>query len=521
MSDKPMPDTQDRIHDAVAEVLRLAGAMSEGKLNERGRVEEYSGMSAELIGAVNSMLDSLITPLRLATSSIDELAHGRIPPDFIITEYKGEFNDIKRSLNTFLAVLYGMTHEMQHLIESIKDGKLDTRGNDWDFEGCWKELIEGLNETIDATVDPVQEARSVLLRLADYDLTARMSGKYRGGHAQIKKSLNQSLQSLQDAFKQVAGAVTKVSLAADEILKNNKTVADGAFEQAQSLMEVAASMDEFAVQTKQTAANAAQTTIITKKAHGSVEDGQTAMTNLLTAMNEIRAAAEGTQVIMQEINSITVQTDELAKNAAHEAARVGASARGFAVVADEVRKLARRAKTAASDIATIQEQMSESGSASAQSGKSSDRTATEVTRELENMALQTNYLALNAAVEAAYVDATGGGIEDITEKVQDLAARTKTSAAKTEGYLHKSVDLAHNGQELSRNVNEELLNVVNSVTRVAQVVDEIAQASQTQATELERISQTISRLNQVTQLNADSAEKCTQISGEQDSCSRT
>jgi methyl-accepting chemotaxis protein len=501
----------DRISDAIAEILRLAQAMSDGQLNERGQTENYSGDSAELITAVNFMLDSLITPLRLATSSIQELAHGRIPPDFVIVEYRGEFNDIKRSLNTFLAVLYGINHEMQHLIQAIRDGKLNTRGNDWDFEGCWKDMIAGLNETIDATIHPVQEARTVLDKLADYDLTARMNGKYRGDHAQIKKSLNKSLQSLQDAFKQVASAVGKVSSAADEISSNNKTVAHGATEQAQFLEELSASMDSIAVQTKQTAANTIHTSEITKKAHNSAEDGKTAMSNLLTAMNDIRAAAEGTQAIMQEINSITLQTDELAKNAAHEASRVGASARGFAVVADEVRKLAHRAKSAASEIKGIQEQIAGTAVAGT-TASSTDKTTAAVAKELENMALQTNYLALNAAVEAAYVDATGSGIEDITEKVQGLAAQTKTSASKTEGYLRQSVDLAANGQQLSHDVDSELANVVEAVNRVTQVIDEIAQASQEQASELEGIRESISRLNGLTQINAESAEKCTIVS---------
>jgi methyl-accepting chemotaxis protein len=511
--DRPGGSVDDR-DEVLSEILRLAHSMAEGQLDERGDAGKFTGSSAQVVGAVNSILDSLIVPLRLATSSLRELAHGSIPPDFIVTEYKGEFNDIKRNLNTFLAVLYGVKHEMHNLVQSIKDGKLYTRGNDWDFEGTWRDLIAGLNETIDATLDPVMEARSVLDRLATYDLTVRMCGKYKRDHAQIKKALNSSLQSLQDAFQQVAGAVSLVTKAADEISRSSNAVAEGAADQAQSLKEISGSMEEISMQTKQTAENTLRTSDLVKKAHGTVESGKTAMVNLLTAMEEIRAAAEGTRAIMQEINAITVQTDDLARNAAREATRVGSSARGFAVVADEVRKLARRSKTAADQISQVCQDISGVRGGEFAEIKAKERDISSVASELDNMALQTNYLALNAAVEAAYVDAAGTGIQEITVKVQDLAANSKVSASKTEGLLVRSVNLAENGQTLSGDVNNQLMEIVAAVTSVSSVIDEIAQASQVQAEELEGINESISRLNNVTQVNADSAERGTRASGD-------
>jgi methyl-accepting chemotaxis protein len=507
------PCRSDKMTDAVEEVLRLAQAMTEGQLDERAQVDRFSGDSAEVLVAVNTILDSLITPLRMASSAIRELAHGSIPPDFVVTEYHGEFADIKRDLNSFLAVMYGMTHEMRHLIQAIKDGKLSTRGNDWDFEGCWKDLIAGLNGTIDATVDPVLEARSVLEQLSTYDLTARMHGKYKGEHVQIKKALNTSLHNLHEAFSHVTGAVSKVADAANEITQSSNAVAQGALQQAQSLEEISSSMDQISLRTKQTAENAMQTDSLTKQTQVTVESGKSAMADLVTAMNEIRAAAEGTQAIMQEINTITVQTDELARNAAGEAARVGSSARGFAVVADEVRKLAQRSKAAAIQISGIKEVISTVANGDASHSTSDQQNVASVAQELDNMALHTNYLALNAAVEAAYVDASSTGIEGITAKVQDLAARSKTSAARTHELLSRSMDLAANGQGLSGNVNGQLLSVVESVIRVSALIDEIAKASQMQASELDAITESLSNLNNVTQVNADSAEKSTEASG--------
>jgi PAS domain S-box-containing protein len=498
--------------EAAAEILRLAEEMMNGELSARGREADFSGAAAEVICAVNQMLDALITPLRVAAESIRQMAHGSIP-DFIITEYKGEFNEIKRNLNTFLAVLYGMHHETQNLIRAIKEGKLDTRGNDWDFEGNWKALIAGVNDVLDATINPVQEASGVLSKLSTYDLTARMSGKYRGDHARIKKVLNTSLHSLCEAFLQVSGAVSKVSAAAQEISRSSDAVAAGASEQASSLREISGSMTQIAQHSKQTAENTKQAREITVTAQQSVEDGRSGMMELLDAVGQIRAAAENTQTILQEINAISSQTDELAKNAAREAARVGASARGFAVVAEEVRKLSKRSKDVAVNIEQIAEVTVGAGDGEAGAELSQDGME-KVVKELHTMALQTNYLALNAAVEAAYVDQAGAGFEAVTAKVQDLAGRSKESAVKTEGLLNDSVALSRNGEELSRSVNSELVSIIDSVGRVTELVNKISGASDRQAAEVDGVNQMIAQINRVTQENSESANRSTQAAAE-------
>lgn len=59
------------------------------------------------------------------------------------------------------------------------------------------------------------------------------------------------------------------------------------------------------------------------------------------SFNQMKIQVERVTGLLNQITSITTQTDLLALNAAIEAARAGEAGRGFAVVADEVRTLAR------------------------------------------------------------------------------------------------------------------------------------------------------------------------------------
>jgi len=66
-----------------------------------------------------------------------------------------------------------------------------------------------------------------------------------------------------------------------------------------------------------------------------------------TTIDELAAAHQSTQKVLQTVDQVAFQTNLLALNAAIEAAHAGEHGRGFAVVAEEVRHLARRSTDAA------------------------------------------------------------------------------------------------------------------------------------------------------------------------------
>jgi methyl-accepting chemotaxis protein len=245
------------------EIQRLAEAMMNGRLDERGDPAQFTGDDAALVLMVNRMLDTLVTPLRLAAGAIDEIAHGRIPP-FVIDDYTGEYNNLKRNLNTLLATLYGLHSETQHLVGNIGEGRLQTRGNDWDFEGIWRDLIKGVNGTLDAVIDPVNEAGTVLRHLAEYDLSARMRGKYHGEHAAIKKAMNSTAESLHSAVTQMTETVELVSAVGGQIADSSQLVTQGAREQEAQLTETSNVLDHIAA----TSQKSARSTIDARQAAG-------------------------------------------------------------------------------------------------------------------------------------------------------------------------------------------------------------------------------------------------------------
>ena len=81
-----------------------------------------------------------------------------------------------------------------------------------------------------------------------------------------------------------------------------------------------------------------------------VSDRRSAVNETMRATQEVVRSGERIAEIVQNIDSISLQTNILALNAAVEATRAGEAGRGFAVVAAEVRALAQQSVAAARDI---------------------------------------------------------------------------------------------------------------------------------------------------------------------------
>ncbi|GAM08716.1 chemoreceptor McpA [Geobacter sp. OR-1] len=490
------------LHD---ELSRLAAAMMEGRLDERGDPSTHAGADAELIALVNRMLDTLVAPLHLAAGAIDEIAHGRIPP-FVIDDYKGEFNNIKLNLNTLLATLYGLNNETRNLIGGIEQGKLRTRGNDWDYEGIWHDLISGVNRTLDGIINPVHEASAVLERLAGYELGARMKGKYRGEHAVIKKAMNATAESLHSAIAQVAESVGTVTDVGNRITQISHIVSEGAAEQKNQLSETSKNLAQISESSIKSAQNTNDARQNSQLAAESIATAKEEMERMLDTMGEIRASSDNTAAIVQEIDAIAKETETLSTSAAEKATRVRSSAGGFGVVANEIRNLSVRCENAVKQLEDFRGGIRfDNGSGDRQEMEKLQNEFQYLIDDLNNIAMLSNLLGVNAAIEAAHVEGAGNDFEGLTEEIRQLAKRSTDASKRTDLFIRNSVELSHRGESLAKEIDDLLVGAVQGAHTIGTLTDEISMASQEQASGLDMISRAVSQINDVTHKNAEGA----------------
>lgn len=481
----------EALHSVVQE---LSAAMMAGKLDARGDSSLLTGRDAEIVRSINAMIDALVRPMRLAGNALEEIAHGKLPA-FVIEEYQGEHNRIKQNINTLLAILYGMHGETVHLINSISEGKLKTRGNDWDYEGIWKTLISGMNAALDAVIAPITEAGAVLDRLAHYDLQARMKGKYRGDHASIRKTMNATAESLHEAIAQVSETVSLVSDVGRQITRISTSVTQGAEEQSVKLSEATANLARLSASARQDVDSTVTAHERARQASESIGQAKRSMDEMLASMQEIHHAADETATIAVEIDGIAKETETLSGDAVSTAARMLISVGGFEVVAQEIRRLSQQCADTANAMKSLQEKVGEE-----QKGDFERLIA-----NLLRIARFSNLLGVNAAIEGAHVEDAGAEFKTMTDEINNLATRSTEAASKAGELTNASITLARKGVGLSRDIHQQLEEAVEAAHELSNFSDAISASISEETNGLERVARTATQINVVTQKNAENA----------------
>lgn len=384
------------------------------------------GLTAMSVGDLSVTVKPTTMPIN--NTDTDEIGDISRAVDTIISDIKETIAAFSSTQNTIRKVI----GDTQMLVDAAGHGDLAKRADAAIHHGAFRQLVEGMNGTLAAVATPIGEAKSVLGRLADKDLTGRMSGSYEGDYAEMQASINLAIQNLETTITQVATASDQVAAASTQITAGGMSLASGASEQAASLEEVSASVQEFASMAKKSAASATEAQQMSMDARTNATEGAARMQRLTDAVTEIKQSSSETAKIMKSIEEIAFQTNLLALNAAVEAARAGDAGRGFAVVADEVRSLAIRSAEASKSTAELIER----GLASAERGVSLNAEVSQsfgrINEQVGRVAQVMSEIATAATHQASGVSQINVALEQLNQVTQSVAANAEESASAAE-----------------------------------------------------------------------------------------
>jgi methyl-accepting chemotaxis protein len=265
--------------------------------------------------------------------------------------------------------------------------------------------------------------------LQSNDLTVRVHHGFGAEHDATGRALNDAIGALRDTLVELHQAADHVDAAAGDIADGAEVVARATAEQAAGVEEVSASLETLTANGAEATAAAAQAREASASARARAEDGAASVTQLVAAMDAMKAGAADTARIVRTIDEIAFQTNLLALNAAVEAARAGDAGRGFAVVAEEVRALAIRSADAARTTAGLIEDTVRRVDESARVSSDVNARLGELRQEIQSVAALVERLASSTVEQQEGVDQIRKAVESLNGAVQAAAASAEESAS--------------------------------------------------------------------------------------------
>ena len=97
-----------------------------------------------------------------------------------------------------------VSHEIIRLVDASREGRLTERGHAEQFQGVYREIIEGINEMLDAILLPIGEGNRILAQISSGKIDELIAQTYKGDHEKMKQAVNNVAIVVQNLQKEMA-----------------------------------------------------------------------------------------------------------------------------------------------------------------------------------------------------------------------------------------------------------------------------------------------------------------------------
>jgi methyl-accepting chemotaxis protein len=448
----------------------------------------YQGVFASVGEAVNGVR----TRINHVLSTVKKVAQGDLSdlPEYRKIGRRSEADELVPSLTGMMASLKALVEDANMLAQAAVEGKLATRADASKHQGEYRNVVAGVNGTLDAVIGPLNVAADTIDKISKGLTPPPIAAAYNGDFNEIKNNLNALI-----------AAMNEVTAAAEGIAKGNLAVEvkvrSGQDTLMLALTAIIDAMKEITAAAEEIATGNLTVAIRERSGEDKLMQALGAMVAGLThTVTEIRTIAGQVSTASQSISTASAQVSKGASSQAAAAEEASSS------MEEMVSNIKRNA-----DNALQTDKIADKSAKDAQESGRSVLEAVGAMKEIadkisiiEEIARQTNLLALNAAIEAARAGEHGKGFAVVAAEVRKLAERSQKAAGEINQVSATTL-------KVSEKSGEQLQKLVPDIQRTADLVQEITAASREQDTGAEQINKALQQLQLVIQQNAAASEE--------------
>lgn len=387
---------------------------------------------------IDEAVDSLIQISNIAEQKAEDDYRNTVSMQKMLVAVQIGMAGVALVITLFLSTY--LTRSIRRPINELEKAAGQIVGGDFDIKITYEskdEMGSLANAFRNMTMilnDVISDASRLLSEMANgnFDVRTRAEERYVGQFQSLLLSIRKLNRDLSMTLGQINQSADQVSSGSGQVSNGAQALAQGATEQAASVEELAATITNISHQVKDTADNAMEARHQANTAGDEVEECNTQMGDMMTAMEEITRTSSEIGKIIKTIEDISFQTNILALNAAVEAARAGEAGKGFAVVAEEVRSLASKSAVASKNTAELIESSINAVARGTKIANSTAESLMKVVEEVRSASGKVDAIANAAEEQSGAIEQVTLGVDQISSVVQTNSATAEESAAASQ-----------------------------------------------------------------------------------------
>jgi methyl-accepting chemotaxis protein len=356
--------------------------------------------------------NSLTRRIFALSQSVDEIAKGNLSS--IVAEAKtgDELGDIARAMTRFQS--------------ELADGKT---------------AITDREQNAKAQQAVMDRLGNSLEKLANGALDCVLEDPFPESFEGLRHNFNKTVSELALIIEKLKSAAKLVDLDATNLNEGASQLSRRTENQAATLEETAAALDQISSGVTHAADGAQQIAKAIKAVQAQAETGERVGSQTLAAIDDIEASSKSIAAIVQLIDDIAFQTNLLALNAGVEAARAGEAGRGFSVVASEVRALSQRSSDSASQIRKLITESSVGVENGVKLANEMGQTIQDILESVAQVSDNIDSIANGAVEQASALTEINNGVNQLDRATQENAVMVEKSVSSSQALQAKAREM--------------------------------------------------------------------------------
>ncbi len=235
-----MDKMQLQLRNLIAAQTDMAKHHDNGQISFRIDATVFPGDYGRMANDTNALVASHVAVQNDLARIMGRYAIGELSED--MQPLPGEKAAFSNTMSQVKLNLSAMNHQIKHLAQAAANGDFSARGDVERFQFDFRIMMESLNQLMSTADGNLQSLSALLQSIAAGDLTARMSGDFRGVFAQMRDDANATASQLAQIVGNIQQSAVSINAAASEIAAGNQDLSQRTEQQAANLEETAASI---------------------------------------------------------------------------------------------------------------------------------------------------------------------------------------------------------------------------------------------------------------------------------------